>query len=101
LYAWDGASGPTVDDDDRRACDEGLGSRTAIPSLRHDVKYQMLRLYLLPECMKDIADQEFHDDLLIRGFNHLRADIWHIGVHFGGASACEPGTDDDNIMEAF
>ncbi len=101
LYAWDGCSGPTVDDDDKRAGEEGDGSKTAVPSLWHDVKYQMMRMFLIPESMKEIADQEFHDDLVARKFNHLRADIWHLGVHFGGASSCKPGSDNDNIMEAF
>ena len=100
LYAWDGCSGPTIDDEDKKINQGGKESRTAVPSLRHDVKYQMLRLGLIPLSYKGLIDREFHDDLIERGFNPLRADIWHMGVHFGGASSCQPGTDDDNIMEA-
>jgi hypothetical protein len=102
LYAWDGCSGPTVDDEDRRV--EELNndtSRTAVPGLDHDMKYQALRLGLLPLELKTIIDREFHDALIDRGFNPLRADIWHMGVHFGGGSSCVPGTDNDDIMEAF
>jgi len=101
LYAWDGASGPTIDDKDISVQERNeLRSRTAVPSLNHDVKYQMLRLGIIPIEYKSIIDQELHDDLEFRGFNSLRCDIWHLGVHFGGSSSCEPGTDNDNIMEA-
>jgi hypothetical protein len=102
LYAWDGCSGPTVDDEDRKVADGSEKmSRTAVPGLNHDMKYQALRLGLLPLEFKPLIDREFHDDLIERRFNPVRADIWHMGVHFGGGSSCVPGTDNDDIMEAL
>jgi len=100
LYGWDGASGPTIDDPDISVAErDKRRSRTAVPSLRHDIKYQMMRDGVIPLSCKSIADDEFHDDLDERGFDRRRTDIWHLGVKYGGASSCIPGTKQE-ILEA-
>ena len=102
LYAWDGASGPTIDDKDIPVSERNKRrSRTAVPTLNHDIKYQMLRLGVLPLSLKPLIDQEFYDDLIARDFNPRRSEIWHMGVVFGGGPSCVPGTDNDDIMEAY
>jgi hypothetical protein len=56
LYAWDGASGPTVDGPDNMRA-----------SLVHDVIYQMIRMGVIPESYKDYADTTFREILLEDG----------------------------------
>lgn len=89
LYAWDGPSGPTKDD-----------STNLVPSLIHDVGYQAIRLCLLP-----LSCKTFFDDLLAsmmreRGASDFRAELYHAGVSLFGGSACIPGSDNDDVMEA-
>ena len=75
-YAWDGASGPTIDTQD-----------TARGSLVHDALYQLIRTYKLHE-MRDEADKEFRHILLTDGVPKWRAELWYNAVkHFGGKHA--------------
>jgi len=88
-YAWDGASGPTID-----------GKSNMRASLVHDALYQLIRLVLIPQEYKKVADTLFYDILLEDGMNKLRADMWREGVeHFGGAS-CIPGSQDKEVLIA-
>lgn len=68
-YAWDGASGPTVD-----TLDSMRGS------LIHDALYQLLRLGLLPRSFKDAADKLFREILIEDGMPEIRADVWYTAV---------------------
>ena len=81
-YAWDGASGPTVDTDN---------SMTA--SLIHDVLYQAIREGLLPTNIRRHADREFRRLLKRDGMSFLRRWLWWLGVRlFGGKFASRVGT---------
>ena len=74
-YAWDGASGPTIDDES-----------TLRASLVHDVLYQALRLGLLPADLRLRADQLFYRMLREDGMSRMRATYWYWGVRLGGAA---------------
>ena len=77
-YAWDGASGPTIDTED-----------TIINSLIHDVFYQMMREGQLPEdpCFH-IANNELKRIGIRSGMWTWRANMWKNAVEkFGSSSA--------------
>lgn len=76
-YAWDGPSGPTIDTPD--------SMRASLP---HDACYQLMRLGLIPESCRIIADKELRQRLLADGMDEIRAAAWYEGVHlFAGAAA--------------
>ncbi len=80
-YPWDGASGPTID------------TKSSIRgSLVHDALYEMIRLGLLPESIRVLADEELRDICIADGMWKWRADRWFDMVErFGGAhSAVAP-----------
>lgn len=87
-YAWDGASGPTWDDE-----------TNYVASLVHDVFYQMMRRGELPQSCKEHADDLLQTMMVERGASEIRAKMYHDGVTIGGKSSCELGTDDEGIME--
>lgn len=64
-YAWDGASGPTIDTSDSMR-----------GSLVHDVFYQMIGHKLLPLEFRDDADYLFYDILREDGMADFRAWAW-------------------------
>lgn len=77
-YAWDGASGPTIDT-----------KSSMRSSLGHDVFYQMLREGLLPHdpCFH-LANEFLRDQSIEDGMWHWRADMWFDAVEdFGNANA--------------
>src|SRR5574343_35553 len=76
-FAWDGASGPTLDTKD-----------TYIPSAVHDALYRMIRHGYLPLSFKPIADKIFYELLLQYGMFKLRAYIWYVMVSLFGYDAC-------------
>jgi hypothetical protein len=88
LYSWDGASGPTVDD-----------NTNMVPALHHDIVYQAIRRSELPLSVKAFADDKLRDEMIERGAPHWRAQMYHDGVTLGGLSSCVPGTDDSDIKE--
>jgi hypothetical protein len=90
LYAWDGASGPTYDDD-----------TNMVPSLFHDVGYQAIRMNLIPLAVKKDLDDMLMYMMIDRGASFLRAKIYHDGVTIGGGSSCIPGEDDNDIKEVL
>ena len=79
-YLWDGVSGPTWDSDN-----------TMRAGLAHDVKYQMIRLCLLPLHEKGLIDKEFKYDLLNAGMVKFRAEYYYQAVKLFGHSSCIPG----------
>ena len=88
-YAWDGPSGPTIDSKDFMR-----------GSLVHDVLYQAIRLGFLPVECKDIADDILRRICREDGMSAIRAWwVWRAVRRFG-ASACEPGSDQNEILEA-
>jgi hypothetical protein len=77
-YAWDGASGPTIDTKDSMR-----------GSLVHDALYQLIRLGHLPEDPWRLwADELLRDLCLEDGMNPPRANLWFNMVRaFAGAAA--------------
>lgn len=80
-YAWDGPSGPTIDD------------RTNMRgSLEHDAFYQLMRLGLLPLEYRDWVDKRLKVTCKEDGMNPVRASIWETMVHlFARKAATESG----------
>ena len=75
-YAWDGASGPTLDIPARQI---------VVPSLIHDVLCQLHREGKM-ESVKDAryhADELFYSMLRERGMNVIRSKLWYRGVRMG------------------
>ncbi len=88
-YAWDGASGPTLDTKD-----------TMIPSLVHDALYQLLREgYLAPYSFYHLknVDEQLDRMLRKRGMSGIRRWIWRRGLALAGGSAALP----ENVKEIF
>ena len=81
-YAWDGASGPTLDTND-----------TMRGSLVHDALYQLMRLGLLPELCRSKADQLLYDICVEDGMCEFRANYWKEAVKDFAASAAKAGTE--------
>lgn len=79
-YAWDGASGPTID-----------GPTNMRASLVHDALYQLMRLGLLDrKKFKATTDDIFRDMCLEDGMIPLRAKYYYYSlVKFGGRSTTE------------
>ena len=86
-YAWDGASGPTIDT---------LSSMIA--SLIHDVIYQFIRLGLIDEKYKEYADQCLHDLCTEDGMMELRADIWKFAVDCFGKGSILPSAEHSELV---
>lgn len=73
-YAWDGASGPTIDTESSMRGSAG-----------HDALYQLIRLRAIPVRLRDLADKDLHRWLIEDGMLAVRADYWYEGVRlFGG-----------------
>ncbi len=85
-YAWDGASGPTLDTED-----------TMIPALVHDALYQLLREGHLAPCYLKNVDEQLDRMLRNRGMSGIRRWIWRRGLALAGGSAALP----ENVKEIF
>ena len=73
-YAWDGASGPTIDTENSMRA-----------SLVHDALYQLMREGNLAKSYRIVADEMLHSLLLEDGMSWIRAWYWYRGVRmFGG-----------------
>ncbi len=79
-YAWDGASGPTID------------SKSSMrASLVHDAFYELERCELISLRERDKADHLLHDICEQDGMWKWRADIWLWAVRKFGIFAADPG----------
>lgn len=79
-YAWDGASGLTVDT-----------PNTMVPALGHDGLYQLMREGGLPLEYREKADALLRDMMIERGVWKVRAWAWYWAVRkFAGPAATEP-----------
>jgi hypothetical protein len=87
-YAWDGASGPTID---TKSSMRG--------SLVHDAGYQLLRLELIPQSTRPLWDDELHDITVEDGMWHWRAEGWEEVVSHLAAGAARAGSEPE-ILEA-
>lgn len=79
-YAWDGASGPTIDT-----------KNTIKASLIHDCLYQAMRLGLLDKSCRKAADKELRDQMKANKVWKLRANIWYIAVRLFAALSAKKG----------
>ena len=80
-YAWDGASGPTWDDE-----------TNIIPSCIHDAFYQLLREGHLPQEYRDKVDFLFYSLLLNNGMSRARAWYYWKAVSLFGKNYARPKT---------
>ena len=81
-YAWDGPSGPTIDTKDSMR-----------GSLVHDALYQLMRLGLISQSCRCLADEELHIICLEDGMWPFRAEIWEKMVKAFAAGAAKSGTE--------
>lgn len=81
-YAWDGASGPTID-----------GPESMRASLVHDALYDLIGSGHLSLEDRDEADADLHKLLIEDGMNPLRAKIWTEMVGMFGEAAALAGDD--------
>jgi hypothetical protein len=77
-YAWDGASGPTLDTKDSMR-----------GSLIHDALYQLIRMDLLKPEERHQADRELKRACIEDGMNRIRAELWYNAVRFFAKSAAD------------
>ena len=78
-YAWNGASGPTVDT-----------RNTMAGSLVHDLLYQLIRLGLIDPKYKAYADRTLKEICVEDGMNRIRAACWLWAVKTFGGPSCKP-----------
>jgi len=71
-YAYDGASGPTVDT-----------ANTYRASAVHDARYQLMRMGVIPRSYRKSADIEMYRMLREDGMWYARAKPWYIGLRVG------------------
>ena len=87
-YCWDGASNIAVD------------TKSAMrPSLIHDAIYQLIRMGLISESCRALADRLLQQLCLEDGMNPLRAEAWYHAVDLFAAGCAQSGTE-RKIMEA-
>lgn len=72
-YAWNGASGPTLDTDD-----------TMAPSAGHDALYQLIEMGAIPSSLRVEADRDLRDWLIGEGMPEVRALLWYRAVRLAG-----------------
>jgi hypothetical protein len=81
-YAWNGASGPTMDT-----------LNSMIGSLAHDVGYQLIRLGLIDPGYKPYLDKVLHDLCTEDGMYSWRADYWRWAVLKFGVGSTRPSSE--------
>jgi hypothetical protein len=79
-YAWNGASGPTVDTRDSMR-----------GSLVHDALYQLIREGLLEPEQRRNADRELREICVEDGMPEVRAGYWFAAVRCFGTGAASAG----------
>lgn len=87
-YCWDGASGPTIDT-----------KSTIRGSLVHDALYQLMRMGLLQQSYKPLADQTFRRLILEDGMGKFRAWYYYNGVRFFGKGSAKVQQREPKVIE--
>lgn len=87
-YAWDGASGPTIDT-----------KSTFRGSLVHDALYQLMREDLIGQHNRIVADCYLRDICIEDGMWKWRANLWYAGVR-KLAMSCANAESDRKILTA-
>lgn len=80
-YAWDGCSGPTLDDKTNMRA-----------GLIHDALYQLMRQGLLSQNWREQADRELRKVCLEDGMSWIRAWYYYKAVRLFAASAAKPSS---------
>jgi len=78
-YAWDGASGPTIDT-----------SSSMRGSVGHDALYQLMRKGLLPQSCRLYADDLLKKWCVEDGMWKIRAELWRESVGYFATKAALP-----------
>ena len=81
-YAWNGASGPTIDT-----------LTSMIGSLVHDLGYQLIRLGLIDPKYKPYLDRRLVVICIEDGMLKIRAKLWGKTVKRFGNSSCRPSAE--------
>ena len=89
-YAWDGVSGPTIDT-----------KNTFIAGIVHDALYQAMRVQILPQSQKKVADKIFQRLLRKNGMSWFRAKYFYLGVKWFGKSHVKPKDHGEEMEEVF
>lgn len=85
-YAWDGASGPTID------------SKSSMrASLVHDALFQLMRLGLLPDSFFAPANEIFHRMCEEDGMFGPRAWLWYHAVRIFAKPATDPAAESPDV----
>ena len=79
-FVWDGASGPTLDDETTRR-----------NSAYHDGGASLSRAGLISPTMQDYFDKILKNVGVADGMPYARAELWHFGVDRFGGFAWQPG----------
>jgi len=87
-YCWDGASGPTIDT-----------KSTMRGSLVHDALYQLMRMGLIGQEYKPIADQTFRKLIRADGMCAFRGWYYYNGVRFFGRKSAAVQQREPKIIE--
>lgn len=89
-YAWDGASGPTIDTPNSMRA-----------SLVHDALYQLMRMSKLPQKFVKPADKLFRKILIEDGMSEFRAGGWYnaLRIFKGKHAKPSPEQEDEIICE--
>ena len=78
-YAFDGASGPTIDT-----------ANTMRGALVHDALYQLMREKLLPITCREAADRTLYNTIREDKMCYIRAQAWLKSVRLFAAGAAKP-----------
>ncbi|KKK95215.1 hypothetical protein LCGC14_2675010 [marine sediment metagenome] len=78
-YAWDGASGPTLDDKTNMRA-----------SLIHDALYQLIREGMIDRSHRKYIDQLFRDICVLSGMSKFRAWYYYLAVRTFGKKYSMP-----------
>lgn len=81
-YAWDGASGPTIDTRDSMR-----------GALIHDIGYQLIRLGVIDRSYKEYFDQLLYNHCIEDGMARLRARLWKLAVLKFGRGSTRPSAE--------
>jgi hypothetical protein len=81
-YAWNGASGPTIDTKD-----------SIRGSLIHDIGYQLIRLGVVDCKYKEYFDRLLKDICIEDGMNKWRAKLWQWAVLKFGRGSTRPSAE--------
>ena len=77
-YAWDGCSGPTIDDETNMRA-----------GLVHDALYQLIREGVIPIELRKKADKLFYQLLREDGMSWIRAKLYYRAVRLFGDKHCK------------